>query len=291
MVDASSAFARNVLDKPVRDLDITISYFVEIKGNRSTVFNFTSLLPKNIKGKQETSNISFSQQPYSVFSENGNKYAKWKFSGKNIKLVIKVRFSAKLFQQVLSEKTDVERLLKNERHQFLMREKYLDVGSRRVKNAKKKIKKKNNDIEQVEEILKFVDKNMKSSKASRAMLGASKALEKGKGDCTEFTDVFVALARQFGIPARHVSGYIVTKSTSIGHSWAEVYTRDKGWISVDPLHNALKYGTFEKLQNKYLAFSDIRNDSELDYGMLYSWNVKNGTGARVMVRVKAVEKK
>ena len=142
MVDASSAFARNVLDKPVRDLDITISYFVEIKGNRSTVFNFTSLLPKNIKGKQETSNISFSQQPYSVFSENGNKYAKWKFSGKNIKLVIKVRFSAKLFQQVLSEKTDVEGLLKNERHQFLMREKYLDVGSRRVKNAKKKIKEK-----------------------------------------------------------------------------------------------------------------------------------------------------
>ena len=156
---------------------------------------------------------------------------------------------------------------------------------------KRKLKKKNNDIEQVEEILKFVDKNMKSSKASRAMLGASKALEKGKGDCTEFTDVFVALARQFGIPARHVSGYIVTKSTSIGHSWAEVYTRDKGWISVDPLHNALKYGTFEKLQNKYLAFSDIRNDSELDYGMLYSWNVKNGTGARVMVRVMAVEKK
>ena len=91
MVDVSSASARNVLDKSVRDLDITINYIVEIKGNRSTVFNFTSLLPKNIKGKQEISNISFSPQPYSVFSENGNEYAKWKFNGKKYKISNKVK--------------------------------------------------------------------------------------------------------------------------------------------------------------------------------------------------------
>ncbi len=291
MVNTCYASTRNVLDKPVRDLDIIISYIVEIRGNRSTVFNFTSLLPLNIKGKQETSDITYSPHPYSVFSRNSNRYAKWKFSGKSIKRVIKVKFHVKLFQQVLAEKTEVEKLLKNERSKFLIKEKYIGVGSRNVRNAKKKIKKRGNDVEQAEEIIKFIDNNMKSSKASRDMLGASRALEKGKGDCTEFTDVFVALARQFGLPARHVSGYIVTKSTSVGHSWAEVYTREKGWISVDPLHHALNLGSFEKLQNKYLAFSNIRNDSELDYGMLYSWNVENGTGARVMVRVNAIERK
>lgn len=61
--------------------------------------------------------------------------------------------------------------------------------------------------------------------------------------CLEFTDLFVALSRAAGIPARSVEGYANTNNSSarplslkdVLHSWPEFYDFDKKmWIMVDP---------------------------------------------------------
>jgi transglutaminase-like putative cysteine protease len=67
-------------------------------------------------------------------------------------------------------------------------------------------------------------------------LGAAVALRDRRGDCTEFADLAVALARNCAIPARTVGGYVsaqdFTPRPTDYHDWAEFYF-DGGWCLVD----------------------------------------------------------
>ena len=62
---------------------------------------------------------------------------------------------------------------------------------------------------------------------------AEKVLETRRGDCNEFTTLYVALARSAGLPARTVSGLIYLNGRFYYHAWAEVYLGD--WVAVDPM--------------------------------------------------------
>lgn len=53
-----------------------------------------------------------------------------------------------------------------------------------------------------------------------------------QADCTEFSQLTVALARSLGIPARFVNGIYVGPEGAILHRWAEVYL-DR-WYEIDP---------------------------------------------------------
>ncbi len=66
---------------------------------------------------------------------------------------------------------------------------------------------------------------------------ATRVLAQGKGDCTEHTLLFVALARASGIPARQVHGLVHADAgpgpALYWHEWAEVWL-DGAWLAVDP---------------------------------------------------------
>nr|WP_246864610.1 transglutaminase-like domain-containing protein [Spongiibacter thalassae] len=67
--------------------------------------------------------------------------------------------------------------------------------------------------------------------------GALWALQNRRGDCTEFMRLFMALVRLQGIPARGVSGYVVTGSQIVRpadfHNWVEIHL-EGAWQIVDP---------------------------------------------------------
>jgi len=84
---------------------------------------------------------------------------------------------------------------------------------------------------------------------------ASWVLENKQGVCDEITNLFIAMARSLGIPARFVSGIAYTDSELFTerwgpHGWAEVYFPGYGWVEydvtygqigfVDPTHITLK---------------------------------------------------
>jgi transglutaminase-like putative cysteine protease len=48
---------------------------------------------------------------------------------------------------------------------------------------------------------------------------------------------FIGAARALDIPARHVSGYLLTEDGGQFHSWAEAWDDGLGWIGFDPLLN------------------------------------------------------
>lgn len=70
-----------------------------------------------------------------------------------------------------------------------------------------------------------------------AWSNAVETLESKRGDCTEHTALFVALARAAGIPARPCTGLIYwQQGGGFGyHQWASVYVGK--WIEIDPTFN------------------------------------------------------
>jgi len=85
-----------------------------------------------------------------------------------------------------------------------------------------------------------------------------------KGDCTEYAQLFVALARLNGIPAREVGGLVYNYSDELpqfsGHAWAEVWMGD-AWREVDPGWNEFNIdATHIKLADSY--FTDLGSVNE-----------------------------
>jgi transglutaminase-like putative cysteine protease len=69
--------------------------------------------------------------------------------------------------------------------------------------------------------------------------GAQAALGPMGADCTEYTDLLVALSRAQGVPARYFEGllYLDTGTDAIAkmeHAWPDVYMPAVGWVALDP---------------------------------------------------------
>ncbi len=84
--------------------------------------------------------------------------------------------------------------------------------------------------------------------------------------CMEFTDLFVAIARAAGIPAREVNGYAYTENPQIQplglvadvlHAWPEYWDAEKGvWVPIDPTWANTTGGVnfFDKLDLRHFTF-------------------------------------
>ena len=91
------------------------------------------------------------------------------------------------------------------------------------------------DLEKIEHLVEFVFNHIDYEE--RYSLSLSEIIKQQKGDCTEYAQLFVALARLNGFPSNEVSGYSfnydINDPKFIRHAWAEVYVND-AWIQVDP---------------------------------------------------------
>jgi transglutaminase-like putative cysteine protease len=61
---------------------------------------------------------------------------------------------------------------------------------------------------------------------------ALQVLDNRTGDCNEHTQLFVALARALGLPARVAAGLAYVDGKFYYHAWPEVLLGD--WVPVDP---------------------------------------------------------
>lgn len=105
-------------------------------------------------------------------------------------------------------------------------------------------------------------------------LGAANALDsQNSALCLEFTDLFVALARAAGIPARAVNGYAYTDNPQLRplslkqdvlHAWPEYYDQARQmWRPIDPTWGNTTGGVdyFSQTDLNHFAFAILGADS------------------------------
>jgi hypothetical protein len=141
---------------------------------------------------------------------------------------------------------------------------YWEVDDPNIKNLANNLKTPKAIYDYVSTTLKYdygrVKPNVERLGASRALNAPNSAI------CMEFTDLFVAIARAAGIPAREVNGYAYTENPEIQplslvndvlHAWPEYYDYKKNaWIPVDPTWASTTGGIdyFSKLDLRHFTF-------------------------------------
>jgi transglutaminase-like putative cysteine protease len=67
-----------------------------------------------------------------------------------------------------------------------------------------------------------------------------------RGVCQDFAQLMIACLRGVGVPARYVSGYIVTTpppgrprlvGADASHAWVSAWCPGRGWVDVDPTND------------------------------------------------------
>lgn len=95
--------------------------------------------------------------------------------------------------------------------------------------------------------------------------GALKTLHTKYGDCDEFTDLFVTMARHVGIPARRITGLFLKAGQPVHHAWAEAFTPKWNWLPFDPALGYFAASSVNHIPRKLEAtVSEIP-----DYGIRY----------------------
>jgi transglutaminase-like putative cysteine protease len=84
--------------------------------------------------------------------------------------------------------------------------------------------------------------------ATHASTLALDAFAERHGVCQDFAHVFLAACRALGVPARYVSGYLLTRppegqekliGADASHAWASVWCPVAGWVDFDPTNDVI----------------------------------------------------
>lgn len=127
------------------------------------------------------------------------------------------------------------------------------------------------ELKSMREIYDFVvstlDYNYEKVGEGAKRAGAANALNSPENSIsTEYTDLFIALSRASGIPAREVNGFAYTDNSTLKpislvadvlHAWPEYWDNEKKlWTPVDPTWGSTTGGVdyFSKLDLRHIAF-------------------------------------
>ena len=182
------------------------------------------------------------------------------------------------YQLVHSQKIDVivkgkakvtllpkKETITNEKINFYLKEQpYWEVLNVDIKNLARTLK---TPYAIYEYLVKNLTYDFSRVTERKGRLGAANVLKDPKSAvCLEFTDLFVALARAAGIPARGIDGFAYTQNPKerplslvkdVLHAWPEFYDFDRQtWIMVDPTWGNTTRGLdyFNTLDFDHFAF-------------------------------------
>ncbi len=147
---------------------------------------------------------------------------------------------------------------------YLGPKKYWETDNEQIKSLATKLKTAENIYNYLADNLIY---DYAKVETNPERMGALSALENpSSAVCMEFTDLFIALARAAGIPAREVNGFAYTNNPKLRplslkqdvlHSWPQYYDQGrKLWINIDPTWGNTTAGIdyFNKLDLNHFAF-------------------------------------
>lgn len=153
---------------------------------------------------------------------------------------------------------------------FTKNDRYIESDNVQIQKKAKELKNTQEIYDYVTTTLKYDFTRLQTDSLGRR--GAIQALNKPSNSiCTDFSDLFVALARAKGIPARGLVGFGYTDNTNLRptkveglvnttilHAWPEYYDKTKNrWIQVDPTWGSTTGGVdyFNRLDTNHFVFT------------------------------------
>ena len=263
---SESGVSANFGDKQLFDFDLT--YHLE---NPNLVPGITSIVLPPDSAYQDVVFTRIEPKPVNVTVDDDGNYLAWYKLQRNQRLDIKVVGSAKLYTKSKVKTPLLDPVL---RQKYTQKDKYWDSDHPSIKTRLTEILGNNQTLSSYEKAklihrsiansLKYDSSRLSGSNIER--LGAVTALNNPTSAvCMEFTDLFIALARAAGIPARELNGYAYTANPTLRplsltrdilHAWPEFWDDQKGWVMIDPTWENTTGGVdyFDKLDLNHFVF-------------------------------------
>jgi transglutaminase-like putative cysteine protease len=256
--------------------DFDLSYHLE---NPNLVPAITSIALPPDTAYQDVIYSRIDPKPVNVTVDSDGNFLAWYRLTRGQKLDIKAVGSAKLYA---NSKVKTPTLSEDNKKNYLTAAKYWEKDNPAINTTLTEIFKDGtpgSNYEKAKMIHRYVVGALKydSSRllnSSIERFGAVTALNNSEAAvCMEFTDLFIALARAAGIPARELDGYAYTAnpelrplslSRDILHAWPEFYDDTRGWIMIDPTWENTTNGVdyFSKLDLNHFVFAVKGHSSE-----------------------------
>jgi hypothetical protein len=260
----SASFGQNQL------FDFDLSYHLE---NKNLIPILTSVALPPDTAFQDVIYQRIEPQPINVTVDDDGNYLAWFRLNRGEKKDIKVVGSSKLYTQ---SKVKNPTLNDNLKKLYTQQDKYWEKDHPEISQKLNEILGPNPPQDShskarlifnfVVGSLKYNSTRLQDTKNGVERLGAVTALSNpNSAVCMEFTDLFIALSRAAGIPARELDGFAYTANPTLRplslnrdilHSWPEFWDDKKGWIMVDPTWENTTGGVdyFNKLDLNHFVF-------------------------------------
>src|SRR3989344_126295 len=258
----SASFGQNQL------FDFDLSYHLE---NTNLVPILTNIALPPDSAFQDVIYQRLEPKPINVTLDDDGNYLAWYRLTRGQKLDIKLIGSAKLYT---NSKVKNPVLSEELRKKYTQSDKYWEKDNPLILERVKEVLGDDASLDSTEKARKIFLYVVGALKYDSSRLtdnierfGAVTALNNPKSAvCMEFTDLFIAMARSAGIPARELDGYAYTANTKLRpvslskdvlHAWPEYWDEKKGWVMVDPTWENTTGGVdyFSKLDLNHFVFT------------------------------------
>lgn len=260
------SFAGNTaLNRPIRAIygdsqvyEVNFNFFLE---NKSLLPKQKSIALPPDTNRQKVVLASISEKPIQAYiDEDGNWIYVYDVKPMSTKKII-----VKMYVQVFSEfiKSDSFTLPPVNLLASLSSTQFWQSDDPEIQKLAKELKTPEQIYKYVLDLLEY---NPNEARLDRERKGGKRALVDPKNSiCTDYTDLFITLARAAGIPAREVIGYgysdyrdkhPLSLVADVLHSWPEYWDEpNQRWVSVDPTwEDTSKKDYFNDFDTMHIAF-------------------------------------
>ena len=237
----------------------TLNYHLPNASNKE-IETEIALIPDTAYQKVYYDNLQ--PAPLSVrLDKDGNWMAKYKLKPQESKEIV-ARVSVQIFSQAQNHYLEV---LPNSVNYYLSATDKWQVNDPQIQSLAKTLK---TPRQIYDFVVNKLDYDYSRVKEDVERFGAVKALENpDRAICMEFTDLFIAISRAAGIPAREINGYAHTENPELQplslvadvlHAWPEYWDENKAvWQPVDPTWENTTGGIdfFDKFDLSHVTFA------------------------------------
>jgi transglutaminase-like putative cysteine protease len=241
----------------------TISYSFTLKNETNQVLENVHLLihsPLSLTPSQKVENLQ-SSYPFELRRDSaGNPVCRFVFDRlpPYDSRIVTIRADLHMAEQ--PNRQDTDPIL------YVSAEKFIEADDEAIIALARSLKSKR-AAETARNIFEWLQANLQRRPYIQENRGARHTLVRKEGDCTGFMQLFTALCRAAGIPARCLGGYICRENAVLKpseyHNWAEFFA-DGRWHICDPFNRVFMHSQADYVAMRLIVFSGAGPNETFD---------------------------